>query len=89
MQTTPVPGLFHQLSELLQPRPQPNPAADRNGALPPRKMVTGQGAVHGSSAQRQPAPTGTRLPGRATAQAALPAEPDRNLPRGSFLNIVV
>lgn len=86
MQTTPTPGLLHQLSDLLQPRvqPEPQPQAANERTPPPRKMVTAQRAVHQPVSQRKPgAPQGAR--DREDSESG----PPRNVPRGTLLNIVV
>ncbi len=86
MQTTPTPGLLHQLSEFLQPRaqPQPQPQVANERTPSPRKMVTAQRTVHQPVDQRKPA-----VPQRAQGREDSGSEPPRNVPRGTFLNIVV
>ncbi len=82
MQTTPTPGLLHQLSDLLQPRVQPQVVDER--MPPPRKMVTAQRTVQQPTTERRPAPDVPQKARTPSAQA-----PSRNVPRGTFLNIVV
>ena len=84
MQTTPTPGLLHQLSELLQPRAQPQVPDERTP--PPRKMVTAQRTVQQPVTQRRATPA---VPQKAQGQEGAPETPARNVPRGTFLNIVV
>lgn len=86
MQTTPTPGLLHQLSELLQQRAQaqPQPQVANEPTVSPRKMVTAQRTVHQPADQRGPV-----VPHRAEHGEDSESEPPRNVPRGTFLNIVV
>ena len=87
MQTTPTPGLLHQLSELLQPRTQPQATDDRTP--PPRRMVTAQRAVDTPLDQRTPASTVPQhVQGGGSPDTPRP-DTARNVPRGTFLNIVV
>ncbi len=86
MQTTPTPGLLHQLSDLLKPRvqPEPQPQAANERTPPPRKMVTAQRTVHQPVNQRKPA-----VPHRLQDREGSESGPPRNVPRGTLLNIVV
>ncbi len=87
MQTTPTTGLLHQLSDLLQPRVQPQPQATDERTPPPRKMVTAPRTVHEATAQTRNLPAGPH--DRPTSRSQAPDVPTRDIPRGSFLNIVV
>ena len=89
MQTTPTPGLLHHLSDLLQqraqPQPQPQVADERSPA--PRKMVTAQRTAHEAVGQQRGTPVAPQ--GNTQSRSAAPETPTRDIPRGSFLNIVV
>ena len=88
MQTTPTPGLLHQLTDLLQPRVQrePQPQGTSENTPPPRKLVTPQRAVYQPVSERK---AGVRPQGALPDQDGSESGPRRNVPRGTFLNIVV